>query len=169
MRTFVELDKLAPLVEGREENPFAILGPHEVVDAGRRALSVRAFLPESDKAWVVDPTHAWTRPMQRIHPAGLYEAICPLNDDSRRDTYMLRTTNQRGQQTTTHDPYAFEPLLTGYDLHLLGEGRHWKSYSRMGAQLRTIDGVEGVNFKNVLFVPHVVGGSASLRPHIVLG
>ena len=55
MRTFVELDKLAPLVEGREENPFAILGPHEVDDAGRRALSVRAFLPESDKAWVVDP------------------------------------------------------------------------------------------------------------------
>jgi 1,4-alpha-glucan branching enzyme len=146
VRTFVELDKLGALVEGREENPFAILGPHEVLDAGRRALSVRAFLPESAKAWVVDRAHAWTRPMQRIHPAGLYEAICPLNEDSRRDTYMLRTTDHRGQQTTSHDPYAFEPLLTGYDLHLLGEGRHWKSYSRMGAQLRTVDGIQGVNF-----------------------
>ena len=36
---------------------------------------------------------------------------------------MLRTTDERGQQTTMHDPYAFPPLLTDYDLHLLGEGR----------------------------------------------
>ena len=37
-------------------------------------------------------------------------------------------------------------MLTDYDLHLLGEGRHWKSYERLGAQLQTIDGVRGVNF-----------------------
>ena len=157
MRTFVELDKLGALVEGREERPFEILGPHEVVDAGRRALAVRAFLPESTKAWVVDEAHAWTRPMKRIHPAGMFEAICPLNEDSRRDTYMLRTTDQRGQQKTTHDPYAFEPLLTGFDLHLLGEGRHWNSYSRMGAQLRTVDGIEGVNF--AVWAPNANGVS----------
>ena len=29
-----------------------------------------------------------------------------------------------------HDPYAFPPLLTDYDLHLLGEGTHWRSYER---------------------------------------
>ena len=45
-----------------------------------------------------------------------------------------------------HDPYAFAPLLTDYDLHLLGEGTHWKSYERLGAHLRTVDGVAGVNF-----------------------
>ncbi|HEX3996966.1 MAG TPA: 1,4-alpha-glucan branching protein GlgB [Pirellulales bacterium] len=84
--------------------------------------------------------------MQKIHPAGFFEAICPLIDSSRRDLYMLRITDANGEQTTTHDPYAFEPLLTGYDLHLLGEGRHWRSYDRMGAQLRTVDGVAGVNF-----------------------
>ncbi len=101
MRTSVELDKLGPLVEGREENPFAILGPHEVIEAGRRALSVRAFLPDSAKAWVVDPAHAGTRPMQRIHPAGVYEAICPINEDSRRDTYMLQ--HDRLARPADHD------------------------------------------------------------------
>ncbi len=45
-----------------------------------------------------------------------------------------------------HDPYAFPPMLTDYDLHLLGEGTHWQSYERLGAHLRTVDGVTGVNF-----------------------
>ena len=55
MSTGIESDKLGALVEGRHENPFEILGPHEVVQSGRRVLSVRAYLPDSTKAWVVDP------------------------------------------------------------------------------------------------------------------
>ena len=76
MRTTVSLDKISQLVEGRHENPFELLGPHEVMYSGRRALAVRAFLPDSAQAWVVDPAHRRpTRPMRRIHPAGLFEAI----------------------------------------------------------------------------------------------
>ena len=37
-------------------------------------------------------------------------------------------------------------MLTDYDLHLLGEGRHWKSYEKLGAQLHVVDGVAGVHF-----------------------
>jgi 1,4-alpha-glucan branching enzyme len=28
----------------------------------------------------------------------------------------------------------------------MGEGRHWQCYEKLGAQLRTVDGIEGVNF-----------------------
>jgi len=45
-----------------------------------------------------------------------------------------------------HDPYAFDSLLTDYDLHLLGEGTHTRAYDRLGAQIRTVNGVAGVNF-----------------------
>ncbi len=45
-----------------------------------------------------------------------------------------------------HDPYAFDPLLTDYDLHLIGEVQHWLSYERLGAHLREVNGVTGVNF-----------------------
>ncbi|MCA9176227.1 MAG: 1,4-alpha-glucan branching protein GlgB [Planctomycetales bacterium] len=45
-----------------------------------------------------------------------------------------------------HDPYAFPHLLGDVDLHLLGEGVHMESYKKLGAQLRTVDGVQGVNF-----------------------
>ncbi|HVW35693.1 MAG TPA: hypothetical protein VHB99_00240 [Pirellulales bacterium] len=146
MRTAVPLDQITRLVEGRNENPFELLGPHEVIDGGRRATAVRAFLPHTAQAWVVDRAHAETRPMRRIHPAGLFEAICPLDESAPSNRFLLQTADTSGNRETMHDPYAFPHLLTEYDLHLLNEGTHWHSYQKLGAQLRTIEGVEGVNF-----------------------
>ncbi|MGL4943959.1 MAG: 1,4-alpha-glucan branching protein GlgB [Thermoguttaceae bacterium] len=37
-------------------------------------------------------------------------------------------------------------FLTDFDLFLIGEGTHYRSYEKMGAHLRTVDGVSGVNF-----------------------
>jgi 1,4-alpha-glucan branching enzyme len=145
------LETIGQLIEGRHENPFELLGPHEIDQSGRRVLAVRAFLPSSDQAWVIDPTHGnRTQPMRRIHPAGLFEAICPLphaNGNGSPARYMLRVAEDGGKKTVTmHDPYSFPHLLTDYDLYLLNEGRHWQCYNRLGAQLRKIDGVDGVNF-----------------------
>jgi 1,4-alpha-glucan branching enzyme len=119
-------------------------------------------LPEAQRAWVVDPAHGATRPMRRIHPAGLYEAVCPADTITHREStctlpgrpqsvpapcsYQLRVTYKSGETHTMHDAYAFSPMLTDYDLYLLGEGTHWRSYERLGAHPRTVDGVSGVNF-----------------------
>ena len=80
MQTQLPLHSIAPVVYGYHENPFEVLGPHEVEQNGRRALAVRAYLPEAQRAWVVDPAHGVTRPMRRIHPAGLYEAVCSMEE-----------------------------------------------------------------------------------------
>ncbi len=173
MRTTMALENVSQLVEGRHENPFELLGPHEVDDAGRRALAVRAFLPDSTRAWVVDPRRSEpARLMRRIHPAGLFEAICPLppgngapgngangNGANGNGTprYMIRAVDEAGKKSTMHDPYSFPHLLTDYDLHLLNEGTHWQSYNRLGAQLRTIDGVDGVSF--TLWAPNATSVS----------
>ena len=146
MRTAVPLDQITRLVEGRIENPFELLGPHEVVESGRRATAVRAYLPHTTQAWVVDRAQSETRPMRRIHPAGLFEAICPADETPATRRFLLQTADNSGNRETMHDPYAFPHLLTDYDLHLLNEGTHWRSYDKLGAQLRTIEGVEGVNF-----------------------
>jgi 1,4-alpha-glucan branching enzyme len=159
VRTTVALETIGQLIEGRHENPFELLGPHEVVDSGRRVVAVRAFLPESTRAWVIDPAHVrplggtnasaangWSRPMRRIHPAGLFEAICPSPDGDGPLRYLIRAADKAGKKSIMHDPYSFPQLLTDYDLHLLNEGKHWRCYERLGAQLRTIDGVDGVNF-----------------------
>ena len=90
--------------------------------------------------------------MRRIHPAGLFEAICPTDsipvgtNGNGSGKYMIRVSEEDGKKTDMHDPYAFPHILTDYDLHLLNEGTHWDCYNKLGAQLRTIDGIEGVNF-----------------------
>src|SRR4051812_4891230 len=95
--------------------------------------------------------------MRRIHPAGLYEAICSADEltcqgksaassPSLTPNYQLKVTYKSGETHTMHDPYAFPPMMGEMDLHLLGEGQHWKSYDKLGAHLRTVNGVSGVNF-----------------------
>lgn len=148
MRTTAPLDQVTRLVEQRHENPFAILGPHEVETDGRKMLAIRAYLPHGAQAWVVDGPHGEEilRPMRRIHPAGVFEALCLPSNGNGCLHYQLCVADESGNTTTMHDPYRFPPLLTGYDLHLLNEGRHYRAYEKLGAQLRTIDGVDGVNF-----------------------
>jgi 1,4-alpha-glucan branching enzyme len=150
MRTALDLRAVSQLVNGTHPRPFEILGPHEVRTRGGRATAVRAFLPGSTQAWVVDAAHGGVRrPMRRIHPAGLYEAICPpVNTKTTPTTprYLIDTVDGRGQRSTVQDPYSFAPLLSEYDLHLLNEGKHWQCYEKLGAQLRTVDEVQGVNF-----------------------
>jgi 1,4-alpha-glucan branching enzyme len=143
----VELQKVGRLIEGKYDNPFELLGPHVVVDGDRRALAVRAFLPHLSQAWVVDPRQTQPpRPMRKIHPAGFFEAICPYPDSGASTPYMIQAADDGGRRVTMHDPYAFPQLLTDYDLHLLNEGRHWQLYDKLGAQMRSVDGVNGVNF-----------------------
>ncbi len=148
MRSQVEVSAIAPVIHGHHDNPFDVLGPHEIEENGRRALAVRAYLPDSKQVWLVDSKHGSSQPMRRIHPNGLFEAICApeIHAPGQGPTYQFRAVNQAGEQTTMHDPYAFPPLLSEFDLHLLGEGRHWNSYEKLGAHVREVNGVVGVNF-----------------------
>ncbi len=146
LRTQISLGSVGPLVDGYHDNPFEILGPHTIESGGHQLVAVRAYLPDSEQAWVVEPNQGPSRAMRRIHPSGLYEAILPRDTQVSGQHYQLRVSDARGNQKIMHDPYAFPPLLSDYDLHLIGEGRHWQSYDLLGAHHREIDGVKGVNF-----------------------
>lgn len=47
---------------------------------------------------------------------------------------------------------SFSTVFSDYDFYLLGEGKLWKSYEKLGAHCRTVDGVDGVNF--VVWAPN---------------
>ncbi|MFO7906480.1 MAG: 1,4-alpha-glucan branching protein GlgB [Pirellulaceae bacterium] len=160
MRTQVTLEGMGALVEGVHEDPFQLLGPHPVEQDGRKALAVRAYLPEKKRVWVLDPAQQASHPMRRIHPAGVFEAICPLPEHPSQ-RYMFRVADNDGEITTMHDPYAFDSLLTDYDFYLFGAGCHEQIFEKMGAHPRTVDGVPGTNF--AVWAPNatsvsVVGG-----------
>ncbi len=82
--------------------------------------------------------------MTRLHEAGLFEAIVP--GPLGTSPYRLQITNHAGQVSERHDPYAFPPLLTDFELHLFAEGTFFKAYETMGAHLRTVHGIAGVHF-----------------------
>jgi 1,4-alpha-glucan branching enzyme len=178
LRTQLSLQGISRLVEGTLENPAQLLGPHPTTFGDRQALSVRAYLPNSERVWLVDKEQEQTRPMRRIHPAGFYEAICPL-PHGKPANYRLRVCSQNGEISEMHDPYAVEPYLTEFDLFLFGQGRNWQIYNKLGAHARTVDDVAGVNF--AVWAPnaesiqvvgdfnHWVGERHPMRKHIPAG
>ncbi len=150
MRTSVSLESIDRLLNLGNPEPRMVLGPHPVECDGRRATAVRALLPNARQAWILDTAHGRSsgqaRMMRKVHPSGLYEGLCPDFGVGEAPTYQLRVQNEDGRVTTIHDPYAFPAMLSDFDLHLFGQGRHLDAYEKFGAQLREIQGVQGVNF-----------------------
>ncbi|MDQ2944818.1 MAG: 1,4-alpha-glucan branching protein GlgB [Acidobacteriota bacterium] len=128
------------IVGGYYSDPFRILGPHQV-EAG---WEVRAYLPHAAAASVRTngPLEDRLTPMEKIHPQGFY--VATLESDP--GAYSLDLKLWNGQQQEQQDAYRFPPLLTGFDLHLHGEGTFYESYQTMGAHLVTCEEVAGVRF-----------------------
>src|SRR3954462_6819408 len=141
------LDDINLLVHANHWNPFSLLGPHEVGSGDSRAWVVRAFLPEARDAWVVDLTQGepgFRVPMDRLHPDGLFEGV--FADSQGKLKYRLAVENYQGHGWEFVDAYQFGPVLTDFDLHLLGEGTHYRNFERLGAHLVTHEGFRGVHF-----------------------
>ena len=138
-------EQVLRIVRADHWDPFSVLGPHLVDQAGSPCMAIRTFQPTAQEAWVVEAggqraAHAMTR----IHKAGLFEAILPGRSQAPR--YQVRTLDSNGQKREFPDPYAFGPRLTDFDLHLIGEGTHYKNYEKLGAHMCEMDGVSGVCF-----------------------
>ena len=148
--TAVDPQAWRAILEGRHADPGSILGPR-VVGGGSDQTAVmrhvRTFQPQAARAWLVQTAGGIRHsvPMRRTHRAGIFEGLVHSMPADAAADYTIRLETGGGRHEI-HDPYAFPPMLTDFDIHLLGEGRHWKSYEKLGAQLHTIDGVAGVNF-----------------------
>jgi 1,4-alpha-glucan branching enzyme len=138
----VSEDQIRQIVFAYHYDPFQVLGAHKVEVGGRTMVAIRAFLPEAREAFVVDDA-GQEYALVRIHDHGLFEAVFEREDIF---AYQLKIRDHYGNETITPDPYAFLPLLSDFDLQLLGEGNHYQSYEKLGAHLMTVNGVEGVHF-----------------------
>jgi 1,4-alpha-glucan branching enzyme len=137
------LEEIAQILRAEHSDPFHILGMHLVEVEGKATVVVRAFLPRAHNTWVVrGPGEADVVPLQRIHADGFFEAAFP--GEQALFPYRLRTDN--AGQFEFEDPYRFPPVLSDFDLHLLAEGTHYKTYEKMGAHIMEIAGVRGVAF-----------------------
>ena len=133
------------LVIGEHGDPFSVLGPHAEPDGG---LVVRAFVPEARTVEVVPREGRAARAARRLHPTGLWEARFepPTGSAATPFVYRLRVTEGDGLTHDLEDPYRFPASLSGFDLHLLGEGTHYRVYDALGAHPARVEGVDGYRF-----------------------
>jgi 1,4-alpha-glucan branching enzyme len=130
---------LAALAAGENQDPFAVLGPHP--DERGRGTRIRAYLPAARSVDVVLRPGGEIRPMERRQPAGVWEAMVGDVSD-----YRLRITFPGDHVGEIDDPYRYGRVLTDYDLHLLGEGTHYRSFEKLGAHRTTVGSTTGVHF-----------------------
>ncbi|MFY4730254.1 GlgB N-terminal domain-containing protein, partial [Nitrospira sp. BLG_2] len=138
----IQQDDLDRLIAGTHWAPHSVLGPHATTIDGRPFFAIRAWLPEVKQVEVA--TNSTLSRMMLIHEAGLFEAMLPATTQA--PSYQLRVTRHDGTVAEIHDPYAFPPLLTDFELHLFAEGTLYKAYEHFGAHVRTVQGIYGVHF-----------------------
>ncbi|MBX9709868.1 MAG: 1,4-alpha-glucan branching protein GlgB [Xanthobacteraceae bacterium] len=130
------------VVEGRHSDPFRYLGLHAENDQH----VVRAFLPHASSVEAVDD-EGRTAKLSLVHNAGLFVGPLPKNVKH----YTLRASFG-DNVVELHDPYGFPPVLSDFDLYLLGEGTHQRLYDKLGAHPMILEGIKGVAF--VVFAPN---------------
>src|SRR5690606_36373880 len=118
--------ELHALQAGLHDNPFSILGPHDV--GGRTALrvyapgaqAVRAVLPDGTECPLAAQAH------------GLYAAYVPALRPGDPGGYRL-SIRRDGHEETLADPYAFGALLDEHALQDLAAGAWQHVAGTLGA------------------------------------
>ncbi len=140
------------LVHGRHGAPFDVLGRRTVWLNGEQVTIIRAFIPGASSIRVVAqrPAVGASRarssaaiPMRRLRDEGLFSVVMPGDVFAE---YQFEVERDDLPVERIHDPYAFPPLLTDYDLYLIGEGTHQELYERLGAHPLRVNDVDGVSF-----------------------
>src|SRR5438309_877947 len=133
------------LIEARNRDPFALLGPHRDERGG--GTVVRAFQPEARSIELRLMATGELRAMEKVDPAGIFEIrLNPTGDTGAGyPDYRLRITFHGDHVSEIDDPYRYGRVLTDFDLHLFAEGTHYRAYDKLGAHRMTKGPTNGVH------------------------
>jgi len=137
-------EELRSLVELTHQSPHSLLGMQPLGDGS--GLVARAMLPDAAKV-EIQPTHEKGKPrleLNRIPNTDIFEGV--TKSANKVYAYDLVITDKAGKTRRTRDAFSFLPTLGESDLFLFGKGDERKIFEKLGAQLRTIDGVPGTSF-----------------------
>lgn len=130
-------DDLKCLMEATHHDPFQFLGQHR---QGKETI-IRAFLPQAEKAQIVEGN----LPMERVPDSDLF--VWKGQHHKVPKYYRIRWwRKESSEEIIQYDPYAFPSMLSDFDLHLFGEGKHWHAYRLLGAHHKQHEGIPGVLF-----------------------
>jgi 1,4-alpha-glucan branching enzyme len=141
----VDAGEVDRLLRGDHANPHSILGAHPVTNKGTSGVVIRAMIPNAARVEaILDDGSAVELQREAQGLASLFGVF--LSGQSMPLRYRLRFHYEDSGIWERDDPYRFLPTLGDVDLHLFNEGTHHEIWKKLGAHLRTIDGVEGASF-----------------------
>ena len=144
MKSTASADAVNRIINTDHHDPFSVLGAHVVDIKGKRAVAVRAFLPEAKQVSVIVAATSNEYEMDKIKEEGFYEVV--LDEYSEVFPYKLKKVTQDNTVEIFNDPYSFLPTLTEFDLYLFNSGDHHRIYDKLGSHAIETNGVKGVQF-----------------------
>jgi len=124
--------------QGRLHDPFELLGAHPQL----KGWQIRVWSPSA-----VEVKLEGQIAMERVpNTSCFFVDLTDAQYQALPQHYSLEWAEADGTVNTRVSPYSFLPLLGELDLHLFAEGHHWQIHQHLGANLKRIDGVEGVQF-----------------------
>jgi 1,4-alpha-glucan branching enzyme len=117
---------------------------HPCTHQKKRGLVIRVVLQDAAECELIDRAKSERWPMEQLDAAGAYEVFLPRR--RKLFSYELSVKSYRGDLRIVQDPYRFLPTLSEQDLYLFNEGNEHRIYEKLGAHLRTMEGVAGVGF-----------------------
>lgn len=145
MKTTANKIEMYEIINSEHRNPHNILGIHEIIIDGEKAVAIRAFIPQASSIKVIEEKNTSLKyDMEKIHEAGFFEIV--FLNKKEKFKYKLEITAYNNNQWITYDPYSFNPIISDFDKYLFNQGTHYSIYEKLGSHPMTIEGVKGTLF-----------------------
>jgi 1,4-alpha-glucan branching enzyme len=140
-------DAIKRLQRGEHHDPFEFLGRHA---DGLGNEIIRVFMPSAQEVTLVG-----FGKMTRVDGSDLFEAQLNPQQAAKLPQHYQISWQEKHDQSKHQivSAYSFEPLVGQLDLYLFNESKHRRAWEFMGAHLKEVDGVYGVQF--VVWAPYV--------------
>ena len=131
------------ILETRHAAPHSVLGMHPMLGGG---LVVRVYDPNAYSVRIQSAQESQDLgvELEKIDQGGLFEAMIPGQIEV--FAYTVEKASIEGESHISRDPYSFLPTVSDEELQAYGKGEHRRAYHFLGAQVKTLDHVEGTSF-----------------------
>ncbi len=148
------IDELYNLLNVESKNPKSILGMHDFKDKKSFKKVIRVYNPDAKSISAINCETNEKYNLEETEFEGFFEAVITVKENF---DYKLIFKGFDSNSWESYDSYSFPNQITDLDKYLFGEATNYQIYDKLGAQVTTINGVEGVNF--AVWAPNAKGVS----------
>ncbi|WP_295684373.1 1,4-alpha-glucan branching protein GlgB [uncultured Fibrobacter sp.] len=142
--TSLTREQMLPIWDFYCKDPFDVLGIHPLETDRGIKTAIRTYQPQARfvRGESIDGEIEFD--FVKLGDTGFFEAI--LDIEFKPFFYNLVIKQDDGNEYKLTDPYAFQPVLSEFDRHLIATGTHYELYRKLGANLVEHQGFKGVQF-----------------------